>query len=90
MHFTARNPERLPRVAPHPVNVGDVYKAQHRNTHYWIVLAVHGRMCHLIGVNSEGVVVSTTSYGVHVLEHRALMGRCHSLDKLHITIDWTE
>lgn len=66
---------RKPEVAPE-VEVGNVYAS--KNTHKtaaWLVMNITGNTVHLIGLDAEGEVSSTQSYGLHSFERRNLIGR---------------
>lgn len=84
-----RMPEHLDRE--NGVCVGDVYPAKggRGTTRFFIVVSVVGNMAHCLGVDLDGNVVSTTSYGTHVFEGRRLVGRAREVETL-ITIDWEQ
>lgn len=71
------------------VRVGDVYPAKggaRRKIAMWVVLNIHNGMVHLVGLNEEGVMTSTTSYGVHAMEERELIGRVEGLEELEFVV----
>lgn len=70
-----------PPLTPH-VHVGDVFRAystgpkgRREGTRYWVVLAVTARSVHLLGLNAQGEAVSTSTYGLHVMQHRRRLAR---------------
>lgn len=81
---------------PEPCAVGNVYAAKGgRKTSYWIVIALFNNMAHCVGVNDDGVITATTSYGAHVFEGcaglghsdgRTVLGRVENLDNLTFDI----
>lgn len=69
------------------VEVGNVYAS--KNTHKtvaWVVLAIHGNSVHMLGINAEGAITTTQSYGVHAMENRKLIGVV-DLSKLEFDIE---
>ncbi len=85
MKFNVENiPAELMEDAP---RVGDVYPAKGGAvTSAWIVMAVRNNNAHLIGVNKEGQITSTTSYGVHTLSSRDRIGFCPELLDMDLTL----
>lgn len=66
---------RKPEASPE-VEVGNVYSS--KNTHKtkaWLVVNVCGNTVHLLGLDADGQISSTQSYGVHAIERRSLIGR---------------
>lgn len=66
---------RKPEVVPE-VEVGNVYAS--KNTHKttaWLVMRIVGNSVHMLGLDAEGQVSSTQSYGLHSFDNRALIGR---------------
>lgn len=105
MKFNLPIVECLPEVEFREVQVGDIYPAKGgAKTRYWIVLALSGResfqgeMVHMIGLNAEGDIVATTSYGRHAIEGtrdglfkpRQLLGRVKDIQDLQFDIEWKE
>jgi len=74
-----------------PVSVGDVYAAHGpRHRGFWVVVAVVGNSCHLLGIDEHGAIVSTASYGAHALREREVIGYCQDLEAMGpIRIHWT-
>ena len=74
MQFTypdGRQPEKNPEV-----EVGNVYASKNAHkTAAWLVVSVSGHTVHLLGLDADGQVSSTQSYGIHALERRPLIGR---------------
>jgi hypothetical protein len=64
------------------VCVGDLFDAwatgprgRREGTRSWVVLAIRGNAHHLLGLNVKGEVVSTSTYGAHVMQYRPRIGR---------------
>jgi len=79
------------------LRVGNVYACKGGNkTRYWIVVGIAGASVALIGINTEGIVTSATSYGAHVFNGtssfvpRKVLGRVEGLDELNFDITWRE
>ena len=105
MKFNLPITESLPEVEFRQVQVGDIYPAKGgAKTRFWIVLAIsyrghlQGEMVHMIGLNSEGEIVATTSYGRHAIEGtpdglfkpRQLLGRVTGMSDLQFDIEWKD
>lgn len=60
------------------VMVGNVYPAKggRGGTVAWLVVSVTEKMAHVLGLNVEGEIVSTFSYGIHAFESRDIIGHC--------------
>ena len=71
------------------VEIGNVYKANggRGTTAFWLVIAVNGQMAHALGLNREGLCVSTTSYGIHAFACREPVGFCPEVADLLFTIE---
>lgn len=73
------------------VAVGNVYRSKatgpkgRDGTIYWLVVSVQGNACHMLGLNRNWEVVSTTSYGVRVMEERPLLYRIKNVAQLRLT-----
>ena len=74
------------------VQVGDVYPAKggRGDTRFWLVASLGhtGRSAHLLGLNEDGVIVSTASYGIDVLGDRPRIGWCSDLREFYPRIEW--
>lgn len=70
--------------------IGDVYRAKggRGETKFFVVVALTGRMAHALGLNWEGDIVSTTSYGCEVFAARDVVGRVPSLGEMTLNIEW--
>jgi len=70
------------------VAVGDVFPAKggKGDTAIWIVAALRSNSAYLLGVNRDGEIVSTTSYGLHALRDRVVIGRCTDLTDLRLCV----
>jgi len=86
MQFKAKNWK-----APFPpkVCVGDIYPAMGgKGTYAFVVAAVNENgMVHCFGINKEGNIVTTTSYGRHTFGRREKIGFCEDLANLTLEID---
>jgi hypothetical protein len=81
---------RIPlRISLDSPAIGDVYRAKGgRGTKFFVVAAITGNIAHALGLNAEGDIVSTTSYGTHVFASRDLVGRVNDLAELTLNIEW--
>lgn len=71
------------QVKTNVIEIGNVYLAKGPGPSYWVVVAITPRGgAHMLGIDEEGNIVSTTSYGAHVLHDRRLVGRCEDLKSL--------
>lgn len=63
------------------IQVGDMFSAKggRGDTAAWLVAAVRGDTLHMLGLNKQGEIVSTTSYGAHTMENRVCIGHCEML-----------
>lgn len=69
------------------VEEGNVYCSKNTHkTYAWVVLKITGNSAHLLGIDREGEISTTQSYGVHALRGRKLMGRV-DLSKLQFDIE---
>ncbi len=73
------------------VRVGDVYRAKggsHNSPYMWVVFAIwQQRTVHMVGLDRSGEVRSTTSYGIHALEGRDLIGRVEGLEEMEFNVE---
>ena len=70
------------------VSPGNIYPGKGGRkplTTFWLVIATSETSAHLIGLNEEGVPVSTASYLKHALRERPVLGRV-DLSKLTLTV----
>jgi hypothetical protein len=72
------------------IEVGNVYGAKGGcgDTRYWVLACIRQRTAYCLGLDAQGKVVSTTSYGVHVFEVRSLLGRVPEFAELTLKIRW--
>jgi len=78
------------------VRVGNVYSSKGgKNTAFWVVVGVNGDSVHLMGINREGQITSTQSYGKWVFEGsgaynkgRPILGFVEGLDELVFDVQW--
>lgn len=68
-------------LTPNP-QVGDVFPAKatgprgrHYGTKYWVIVCVTDTTVHMIGLDWQGNVTSTTSCGIHVAQERQRLFR---------------
>jgi hypothetical protein len=80
----------LSAVRPTPpdgVRVGDMYHSKGPHVaSYWLVVSIRDRTAHLLGLDRDGFVVSTSDCGVRALEERTLVGRVEGLEDLQFTV----
>lgn len=58
------------------VEPGNLYAAKGgKPTRYWLVVAVCGRYCPVLGLDAEMNIVSAQTYGVHAFEQRPLLDK---------------
>ena len=71
------------------IQIGDLYPARGGSgtTRFWLVVAISpsGKQLHMLGIDAGGEVVSTTTYGAHVMEGRPRIGRVN-LSELFLPI----
>lgn len=70
------------------VEVGNVYPAKggRGGTVAWLVVSTTERMAHVLGISSEGEIVSTASYAMHAFESRDLIGYCEDIKNLNLGV----
>jgi hypothetical protein len=70
------------------VKVGDVFPARggRGGTVAWVVVSVGDNVAHLLGCNVAGEIVSTSSYNLHALENRPMLGTCPDVKGFVATI----
>jgi hypothetical protein len=70
--------------------IGDVYRAKggRGSTKFFVIVSMTGNMAHALGLDADGNIVSTTSYGISVFAERNLVGRVRGLDELSLDIEW--
>ena len=81
-----------------PVEVGNIYQSKNtRKTKYWVIIGVEKSSVHCVGINDEGNITSTVSYGRHVFEGygdifkpRKLLGKAKALKLLSFDIEWLD
>lgn len=78
------------RIALDSPSVGDVYRAKggRGETKFFVIVAIVGKSAHALGLNADGDVVSTTSYGTHVFASRDIVGRVNGLAEMRLEIEW--
>ncbi len=58
------------------VEPGNLYAAKGgKPTRYWLVVAVCGRSCPMLGLDENMNIVSAQTYGVHAMERRPVLDR---------------
>ncbi len=92
-------PFNPPAGAP---KVGDVFPAKgtgpkhyRAGTRYFMIVAITNNQFgyptshHMLGLDGEGNIVSTTTYGEHVMRERVRIGHCPDITKLdNLKIEW--
>lgn len=69
------------------VQVGDVYRAHGgKPTVLWVVVAISGTAVHMLWLDRDGAICSSTSYAMRAIENRTLVGRCDELDGLVLDV----
>lgn len=101
MRFTSADSTKL--KPPSSPKVGDVFpakstgpKAYRNGTRYWMIIAItpgtgyarNSHVHHMLGLDGEGNIVSTTTYGSHVMADRPLLGHCADINNLQLNIEW--
>lgn len=97
------NNQGKPLVVTRDPKVGDVFpskatgpKSYRNGTRYWMIIAItNGSGCnrnslvhHMVGLDENGDIVSTTTYGDHVMKERPRVGHCKDLASLNLNIEW--
>ncbi|AAQ54955.1 hypothetical protein Bcep22_gp21 [Burkholderia phage Bcep22] len=72
--------------------VGDVYRAKggRGTTKFFVIASIVGNMAHALGIDGDGVIVSTTSYGVDTFARRNLVARVPGMADLTLNLEWEE
>ena len=71
------------------VAVGNVYRAKGgRGTQFFIIIAITEQTAHAIGIDQEGAVVSTTSYGLHTFKRRDVVAKVPALADMRLDLEW--
>ncbi|QCP50181.1 hypothetical protein FAZ95_13925 [Trinickia violacea] len=78
------------RIALDGPAVGDVYRAKggRGTTKFFVIAALAGNMAHALGIDADGNIVSTTSYGVDVFACRDIVGRVPALAQMTLSLEW--
>lgn len=82
---------RIPiRIALDGLSVGDVYRAKggRGGTKFFVIAAIVGNMAHALGIDADGNIVSTTSYGIDVFAGRDIVARVPSLAEMVLALEW--
>lgn len=78
-------------VCPSEVAVGDIYPAKggRGEVTVWLVLSVRHQYAHCVGLNVNGEITGTTTYGVWAFRERGRIGFCQDVANLGaFTIEW--
>ena len=70
--------------------VGDLYAAggSSSKTAFWLVVAItENGGAHLLGLNSDGEIVSTSSYNAHAIESRRKVGHCPEIAGMTLNVE---
>lgn len=80
--------ETIPAEEFSGVMVGDVYPAMGGAgaTNAFVVVCVNERTAHALGIDRQGRIVSTTSYGIHTFSRREKIGFCEDMQNLSLKI----
>ena len=78
------------RISLDTPKVGEVYRANggRGTTRFWLVAAVSGNTSHLLGLDRDGNIVSTSSYGNHAITGREIVGFVEGFDNLALNMTW--
>lgn len=78
------------RVSLDSPAIGDVYRAKGGpgKTRFYVIVALSDRMAHAFGIDSEGVITSTTSYSQSVFAQRDVVGRVQGLEEMTLQLTW--
>jgi hypothetical protein len=78
------------RVSLDEPAIGNVYRAKGGpgRTRFYVVVALTERTAHALGIDSEGVITSTTSYSTSVFAQRDVVGHVAGLDELTLNLTW--
>lgn len=94
MKFNLPQPTPIPEIDTE-LKLGNVYPCKGGGkTRYWIVVGLQGSSVNLLGINNDGVVTSTASYGAHIFREttyhagRELLGFCPGIAELEFDITW--
>ena len=69
---------------------GNVYAAQggkKDGTRFWVILAIRWDGCVLLGINTQGEIISTQGYSTHVMAAKPLIGWCPGVMDLNLEIE---
>lgn len=72
-------------------SIGDVFRAKggaRGITRFFAIISITGNVAHAIGLDQEGEIVSTTSYGTHVFAGRERVGVIPELAEMNLAIQW--
>ena len=70
--------------------VGNVYAAQggkKDGTRFWIVIAIRGDSCKLLGIDNNGSITGAESYYTSVMARKPLIGWCPGVMDLNLEIE---
>lgn len=78
------------------VAVGNVYNSKCKTiTKFWVVVAIRGHQVIMLGMDDEGNITSSQTYGRHMFEDnqwtrgRKPIGRVVDLPSLEFKIEWS-
>ncbi len=88
MKFSAQ-PAIAEVASEQTVVAGNVYRSKGgKGTSFWVIVAVRGTAAHALGLDENGEIVSSTSYGCHAFQRRELIGFCEELQTMELNIAW--
>lgn len=71
------------------VSVGNVYRAKGgRGAQFFIIIAITEQTAHAIGIDRDGTIVSTTSYGLHTFNRRDVVAKVPALAGMKVDLEW--
>lgn len=92
MRFNTPAPQMPEPPIKQDVKIGNVYPAKggRGNTKFWIVIARHQSAIVMLGLDAEGEVVSSQTYGFWSMEDRPVLGFCAGIEQLNFDIEWRQ
>lgn len=89
------NTTNAPAIPDDSVAIGNVYLSKNsRVTKYWVVVGLRDRTVIMLGLDEEGNISSSASYGQHCFEDAAWckgrkpIGRVVNMPTLEFQIEW--
>ena len=88
-----------PEFSNEGLEVGNVYRCKggaNADQKFWIVVALPRDRCVMLGIDADGNIVSSATYGQHVFNcqsphftrGREIVGRCKGMPTLNFSVEW--